>query len=357
MILLNPGPVTLSPGVRRALAEGADLCHREAEFAALTRDLLAGLEAVYEDAQDYAAALLTGSGTCGVEAMLATFAPRDRPTLVAANGVYGERMAEMLRRQGKPLLLARSEWAAPIDLEAVRRLLDARPDTACVAAVHHETTTGRLNDLTPLAALCRERGAELLIDAVSSFGGEEIPLATWRPLALAGTANKCLHGIPGLACVLARRAALEQESGHAPSLYLDLGGYYREQRNGFSPFTQAVQAAQALHAALAEFAQQGGWGARRARYQARTDRIRARLAALGVAPLLPAGESAAMLTAYLMPAGRSYEALHDSLKAQGFVLYAGQGPFHGRVFRIATMGEIGATDLERLETALTEFFA
>jgi 2-aminoethylphosphonate-pyruvate transaminase len=361
MILLNPGPVTLSPRVRRALAESEDLCHREVEFAELTRDILARLEGLYAGAEDYAAVMLSGSGTCGVEAMLSTFALKDRPTLVVANGVYGERMAEMLKRQGKPMWLARAEWIEPIDLAQARRLLDEHPDIARVAVVHHETTTGRLNDLGELAALCRERGKGLLIDAVSSFAGEDIPLADWEPLAVAGTANKCLHGIPGIACVLARQEALvtqalETQVSQSTSLYLDLAGYYKEQRAGFSPFTQAVQAAQALQAALAEFADQGGWRARRDTYQARTDRIRDRLAKLGVAPLLPPGESSSMLTAYRMPEGFSYPALHDHLKARGFVIYAGQGQFNGRIFRIATMGEIGDVDLARLEQSLDDYF-
>lgn len=357
MILLNPGPVTLSPRVRRVLAESEDLCHREPEFAELTRAILTRLEAVHPQAGDYAAVSLTGSGTCGVEAMISSFALKHRPTLVVANGVYGERMAAMLKRQSKPCLLARAEWIAPINLEETRRLLEQHPDIARVAVVHHETTTGRLNELSELAELCKQHGKGLLIDAVSSFAGEDIPLDQWQPLAVAGTANKCLHGIPGIACVLARREALETETSQSTSLYLDLMGYYQEQKAGFSPFTQAVQAAQALLEALREFADQGGWAARRASYQARTDRIRNLLQECGVSPLLPAHESASMLTGYRMPEGLNYLDLHDQLKAQGFVIYAGQGQFNGQIFRIATMGEIAEADLQRLETALRAFFA
>jgi len=38
--------------------------------------------------------------------------------------------------------------------------------------VHHETTTGRLNDVQSLGKLCRARKIGLLIDGVSSFGAE-----------------------------------------------------------------------------------------------------------------------------------------------------------------------------------------
>ena len=46
MILLNPGPVTLSERVRRSLLN-PDLCHREAEFFDLQDEIRAGLLAVY----------------------------------------------------------------------------------------------------------------------------------------------------------------------------------------------------------------------------------------------------------------------------------------------------------------------
>ncbi len=46
MILLNPGPVTLSPRMRAALLN-PDLCHREPEFADLQDDIRARLLGVY----------------------------------------------------------------------------------------------------------------------------------------------------------------------------------------------------------------------------------------------------------------------------------------------------------------------
>ena len=70
-ILLNPGPVTLSERVRNSMLRG-DWCHREPEFADLTRDINNRLVRVYrETAGKYDAVMLTGSGTSAVEAMIA----------------------------------------------------------------------------------------------------------------------------------------------------------------------------------------------------------------------------------------------------------------------------------------------
>ena len=80
--------------------------------------------------------------------MLASFAPHDTQTLVVANGVYGERMAKMLAAHRRPHAVVQSAWGEPIDLQKVADELDMRSDITHVAVVHHETTTGRLNDLT-----------------------------------------------------------------------------------------------------------------------------------------------------------------------------------------------------------------
>ena len=45
-----------------------------------------------------------------------------------------------------------------------------------------------------------------------------------------------------------------------------------------------------------------------------------------------------------------------ALRADGFVIYAGQAGFAERIFRIAHMGDIHEADLDRLEAALRRVF-
>ena len=357
MILLNPGPVTLTEGVRRALHRG-DWCHREPEFADLTRDINGRLVRVYREmAGSYHAVMLTGSGTAAVEAVLASFAPRDSQTLVVANGVYGERMANILQAHDRPHAVVQSEWGAPMDLDKVRAEFEMKPEISHVAVVHHETTTGRLNDLAALGELCRENGVKMLLDAVSSFGAEainadELPLA-----ALAATANKCLHGVPGIAFVIAHKDEWSAGLQPAGSVYLDLAAYYRGQHGeGFSPFTQAVQPAFALREALEELEVEGGWEQRRSIYRRRAGRIAVTLKSLGLETMLPPEEYSCVLWSWLLPSGYSYRDIHAALKADCFVIYAGQGAFSKQIFRIAHMGDIYNSDLDRLETSLRNCF-
>lgn len=352
-LLLNPGPVTLSERVRRALGRG-DWCHREPEFAALVQDIDARLAAVHDELADgYEAVLLTGSGTAAVEAMLASFAPAERSTLVVANGVYGERMARMLTAHGRPHRVLAHGWLEPVSLQRVEQVLADDSAISHLAVVHHETTTGRLNDLEALGRVCQARGVQLLLDGVSSFGAERLAGRDWNLAAVAATANKCLHGVAGLSFVLARRELWQAPPPRPASVYFDLHAYHRGQHgDGYSPFTQAVQIAFALQEALAEHAEQGGWQARRAAYRARAAQLGAVLADLGVTPLLPPAEYSSILGSWRLPAGCSYQELHAALKAHGIVIYAGQGQLAPDIFRIAHMGDLGPADLARIEAGL-----
>ncbi|NNF10838.1 MAG: aminotransferase class V-fold PLP-dependent enzyme, partial [Acidimicrobiia bacterium] len=288
-----------------------------------------------------------------VEAMVGTLVPADRPVLVCANGVYGERIDKMLRLQGKQPILLRQDWTEAIDLEAVATRLADNPDISSVIAVHHETTTGRLNDLEALGAVCREYETPMLVDAVSSFGGAQLPLERWNAVACASNSNKCLHGVPGVAFVLARRDLLTSGTGHAPGLYLDLITNFNAQVAGYPAFTPAVQAMYALHQALVDLEAEGGWQARAADYAERTGRLVTGLAALGIEPLLDEGRSD-ILTSFRLPLRTTFDELYAHLRAENFVIYAGQKQMFDSIFRVAVMGDLHLDEIDRLVHLVSE---
>ncbi|AQQ35199.1 2-aminoethylphosphonate aminotransferase [Burkholderia cenocepacia] len=350
MLLLNPGPVTLSERVRRSLLQ-PDLCHRESEFFDLQDEARARLVAAYElDPAEWAAVLMTGSGTAAVESMIAALVPQDGKLLVIENGVYGERITQIATQYGIAHEVLKHEWMQAPDLAQIAAKLDAG-GYSHVAVIHHETTTGRLNDLGAIAEVCRARGVKMLVDGVSSFGAEAIDFAGGDIDAVAATANKCLHGVPGAAFVIVRRSALAKAASR--TYYLDLGRLAKLQDQRNTPFTPSVHAYYALVEALREFDEAGGWRARHAHYKALADQAQAGLAARGMPLVLPEGASSVVLRAYRLPQGVTYEALHDGLKARGFVIYAGQGGLSKELFRISTMGAIQAADVDRLLDGFT----
>ena len=268
MLLLNPGPVTLTERVRRSLLQ-PDLCHRESEFFDLQDEARARLVAAYDlDPADWAAVLMTGSGTAAVESMIAALVPRDGKLLVIENGVYGERITQIATQYAIPHDVLKHDWMDAPDIAQVAARLDADRDFTHVAVIHHETTTGRLNDLAAIAAVCRARGVKMLVDGVSSFGAEAIDFGGID--AVAATANKCLHGVPGAAFVIVRRAALALAASR--TYYLDLGRLAKLQDQRNTPFTPSVHAYYALVEALREFDEAGGWRARHAASDSRRPR-------------------------------------------------------------------------------------
>ncbi len=347
-VLLNPGPVTLTDSVRAALA-GRDMCHREQAFADLMSEVRAQLLNVYQTpGADWTSVLITGSGTAAVESMISSLVQAPNQALVCTNGVYGERMATMLQRAGKAAIQVRSPWQDAIDFAEVENQLRQHASIKHVIAVHHETTTGRLNDLDRLAELCVEYDKRMLIDAVSSFGGERIDFDNWPLDAVAATANKCLHGVPGIAFVVVRRECVQGKTS-ASSLYLDLATNFAAQEGGFPAFTPAIQSIYALHQALTELHSGGGWLGRHEVYRQRTQRVTEALAEQGIAPLLssPTARSA-VLTAYLLPESLDFKAISDPLQKEGIIIYAGQKHLEEIIFRIAVMGDLEEHDFEKL---------
>jgi 2-aminoethylphosphonate-pyruvate transaminase len=348
-ILLNPGPVVLSKRVRHALLK-SDLCHREQEFIDLQNKIRNSLLEVYDlPADEWAGIVFTGSGTSAMEAMMTSLIPAHGKVLIIENGVYGERLTKIAKIHDIDHVVLHHEWGDEIDLQKLDGELQYHEELSHVAVVHHETTTGRLNNIDSIAELCKKHGnVKILLDGVSSFAAEDIKFEEWNIAACAATANKCCHGVPGTSFVIANRQAMEQMSATlARTLYLDLVTYLKAQDNNGTPFTQSIQTFYALDEALDELKDHGGWQQRQQQYWTLMDIVRNGLEKLNIKPLFDKEKCSCVLNAFHLPEGVSYETLHDKLKAAGFVIYAGQGGFAKSLFRISCMGEISESDMKR----------
>ena len=92
MIIFSPGPANISERVRLALTL-PDIGHRESEFSELLLETRSLLLQVCGVPKGYACAVLSGSGTTGIEAAITSLAGVTSGVLVLSNGVYGERAA------------------------------------------------------------------------------------------------------------------------------------------------------------------------------------------------------------------------------------------------------------------------
>lgn len=354
-ILLNPGPVNMSSEVKnRMISE--DFCHREDEFAYLVKDVNLNLKKIYANMEDYESVLLTSSGTGAVEAMLTSFIS-DEKSLILANGVYGERIETILANQGKDYQTLNFGWLNSIDEQAVEDCLVNDNKIKNLIMVHHETTTGRLNQLGGIGQLCKKYDIDLYLDGVSSFGAEEILGNQINLKAVAASANKCLHAAPGISFVLAHQDQWMREQKRPLGVYFDLYRYHKMQSNdGFSPFTQATHLVAGFHESIMEFINNGGWKKRNELFTNRANLISDSLQRFSVEPLIPLSEFSSVLRSYKLPHNIQYSHLHTFMKANGFIIYQGQGSFENEIFRISTMGEIEDSEISILCGLFQDYF-
>ncbi len=209
-ILLNPGPATTTDSVKAALVV-PDICPREQEFVKLLQQVRLDLVRIAGgDFATYTCVLLAGSGTAAMDAVLNSVVPPDGAVVVINNGAYGERLAAIARCYQLPLYELKFPWGDWPDLSLIQQTLSLHPEISHLAMVHHETSTGLLNQLQEIATLARNQGVSLIVDAISSFGGVPMDVNTLHIDYLLSTSNKCLQGMAGLAWVICRRDALEQ---------------------------------------------------------------------------------------------------------------------------------------------------
>ncbi len=94
MIIFSPGPANISERVRGALTN-PDIGHRESEFTDLLLETRSMLLDVCGVPDGYSCAVLSGSGTTGIEASITSLADVGNGVLILANGVYGDRAAQI----------------------------------------------------------------------------------------------------------------------------------------------------------------------------------------------------------------------------------------------------------------------
>src|SRR3954470_1074323 len=115
-ILMGPGPSDVSPRVLSALARPT-IGHLDPEFQALMEEIKAALQRLF-NAPDHACVPLPAPGTAGMEAAIMNLLePGDR-AVIAINGAFGGRMADMADRAGATVVTVDHEWGKPVDVAA-----------------------------------------------------------------------------------------------------------------------------------------------------------------------------------------------------------------------------------------------
>ncbi|QZA81954.1 2-aminoethylphosphonate--pyruvate transaminase [Deefgea piscis] len=299
---------------------------------------------------------MQGSGTFAVEAAIGTLVNKSSKILVLNNGAYGQRMHKIAQKIG--LNVATLSWpdGVPVDPAALDAALSADPSIGYVGLIHCETATGLLNPLSDIANIVAAHGAELIVDAMSSFGALDIDLARMPICALIAASGKCLEGVPGMGFVIAQTSAIALAHGNSPSLALDLADQYDYlQRTGQWRFTPPTHVVAALRAAIDQYQAEGGRPTRLARYTANANVLIKSLSHAGLDLFLAPELQAPIILTFHAPRHPDYQfsAFYQAMSQRGFLLYPGKLTTV-ETFRVGCIGAIDPAQLQQAAHAIID---
>ncbi|MFV9678047.1 MAG: pyridoxal-phosphate-dependent aminotransferase family protein [Methanosarcinales archaeon] len=353
-LLMIPGPVPVLPRIREAMSKPM-IFHRGDEFGTMYGEIVALLRTVFQTRND--PFVLSGSGTCAMEAAIGNLVDKDTKIVCIANGKFGERFADIAGRYTEQVKSLNTTWGGSIDLEAVKDALDSNnPDV--VTMVHNETSTGILNPAREVGKLVKKHDAIFVLDCVTTIGGDEAPVDDLgADVAIVGS-QKCLGAPPGMSAISVSKAAwssIREKRTNRP-FYMDLEAYKKSYGKNQTPYTPAVPLFFALREAL-EVIKEEGMERRIKRHRTLSKAARAAATGLGLSlfpELNEVSNYSNTVTAINIPPALTDVQLKGGMKKRGIIVAGGQAELKGKIFRIASMGNITGKDMLKTVQALEE---
>jgi len=338
-VFLLPGPVKMDHRVLQAMGVPA-MNHRGPEFKEVLSEVRGLTQYMFGTSGEVA--VLSGSGTAGLEAAVAGLVRKEDGVLNVVNGKFSERFHELCQVFARPTALP-FEWGTAVDPASVAAALDA-DEFKAVTVCWNETSTGLTNPIAEIAKVVRERDAFLIVDGITAVAGLENRMDAWGIDALVMGSQKCLAAPPGLSAVaLSKRA---YESLHADrSFYTNLKAHVDALGKQDTPYTPAVPLFLAFREAL-RMLKAEGLGNRIARTTRLAEAARAAVDALGLELYPDRRYASNTVTAIRYPPGIDDAKFRKELRDRYRTIVAGgQAQLKGRIFRIGHMGICSLEDL------------
>ncbi len=341
-LLMGPGPSNVHPRVYQALSTPI-IGHLDPEFLNIMNDIQNLLRYVFQTKNQFTIAI-SGTGSAGMEAGLVNVIEPGDTVIVGVNGVFGGRMSEIVRRGGGNLVQIKSPWGEIIDPQRIADALKTAGKVKAVALVHAETSTGALQPIEEIGKLCKQHGALLIVDAVTSLGGVPVKVDEWQiDICYSGT-QKCLSCPPGLAPITFSEAALQvarHRQTKIQSWYLDvtlIADYWADSKRAYH-HTAPISMNYALREAL-RLVQEEGLEARWERHRRNWQELLAGLAELELQPLVVEPYRLPSLTSVNVPTGIDEAKVRRTLLNEyNIEIGGGLGDLAGKIWRIGLMGE------------------
>jgi alanine-glyoxylate transaminase / serine-glyoxylate transaminase / serine-pyruvate transaminase len=337
-----PGPTNVPDRVLRAIAQ-ATIDHRGSAFAALARDVLDGLQRVFQTSGPVV--IYPSSGTGAWEAALVnTLSPEDT-VLMFETGHFATLWRDMASRLGLRVEFVAGDWRHGVDPRAVEQKLagDRGRTIKAVAVVHNETSTGVTSRIAAIRQAIDAAGhpALLLVDTISSLGSMDYRHDEWGVDVTVSCSQKGLMLPPGLGFnAISAKARAAATSARLPRSYWDWEPMIKDNAAGFFPYTPATNLLYGLREAVRMLMDEGLANVF-ARHQRFGEATRRAVSAWGLEVLCAnPPEYSNALTAVLMPAGHDADAFRRIvLQRFDMSLGAGLGKLKGQIFRIGHLGD------------------
>jgi alanine-glyoxylate transaminase/serine-glyoxylate transaminase/serine-pyruvate transaminase len=340
--LQTPGPTNVPDRVLHAIAQPT-IDHRSAEFVALCREVLAGLQTVFKTAGRVVIFPAAGSGAWEA-ALVNTLSPGDK-VLAFETGEFARLWAEVATRFGLQAEVVPGDWRRGVDPAQVEAALAEDRDNRvrAVLVVHNETSTGVTSRIDEVRkAIDRARHPALLIvDTVSSLASIDVRHDEWGADVTLASSQKGLMLPPGLGFhAISEKAIAASRFARLPKSYWAWEPMFAANESGFFPYTPATNLLFGLREALRMLHEEGLPGVF-ARHQRFGDATRAAARAWGLEMMCRCPEEySPVVTALMMPEGHDADSFRALVKDRfNLSLGAGLGKLKGRVFRIGHLGD------------------
>jgi alanine-glyoxylate transaminase/serine-glyoxylate transaminase/serine-pyruvate transaminase len=357
-VLMAPGPTNLPPAVLQALVSPLT-GHKDPVYLRVMDETADLLRQVFRT-QNAVTLALPGTGGAGMEACLVNLLePGDR-VVIGVNGLFGERMVEIARRNRAEVLPVQADWGRIIEPDDVRRAL-AKGGTKLLVLVHGETSTGVLQPLEEMATLAREHDALLAVDTVATLGGIEVDCDIWDIDLCYSGSQKCLSAPPGSAPLTVSpraMAAITARQTPVASWYMDLSlheRYWLGERvyHHTAPVLTMYALREACRLVLEE-----GLEVRWERHERLSRALQAGIEGLGLELFAEPAYRLPTVAAVRVPRDVNDVRVRGRLLEEfGIEIAGGLGEYAGRMWRIGVMGHSASVAnvilvLAALETAL-----
>lgn len=343
--LFSPGPVMVKDNVRRSLLH-YDICHRSREFEEMFVDTQEKILRLFNADDSYYSVIVSGSGTSSNETVLSSIFKAGEAVMLIRNGMFGERLLEIISKYEIPLVDCPFDWGSYPDLAVIEKMMAEHPEVKVVAMVFHETCTGMINPVKEVGELCKKYDKLLSVDCVSAAGGENIDVVDKNIAIATSVGGKCVGAYPGSAYICARKSLLESLTpGQCKNVYLSLYKHYQSAvTTSQTPNTPNVNLFWPLNVALGNILDDETLAGRIERYQRCATIIREGVTAMGCRLLL-SEHMANTVTSVFLPAGVDAQTFLDEMEKRGYTFYIGKGDYAKQgMIQVANMGEIYEQD-------------